>query len=365
MTETMVSWFTGAYPGFVEDMKKSDHNLDHNHVNPYHQEGDVWSHTMMVVLEAMRRTSDVRVYWAALLHDLGKPKARDVKNDRVRFFGHEGLSAFMALDVLNTAVEAGMFNKKDIQFVFRLIARHTDLFGRHIESPKKLKKTAESFGDDMDFFHALVLLSESDSAGRFVDPEKVPTQGLDYESMDAIRDTIGTSAIRPGSYIDYPKIVVLIGPPLSGKSTWIENIDYGNNEPTVICRDDLLMDMYARGGTYQEAWEAADQKHVDKVLMQKFNVAVKNRDKIIIDMTNMSAKSRRRWLAGVPRDYVKEAIVFATPANKLSVRNLNRYEDEKKFIPDYVIENMMKRYTDPGYDEFDAIDYAFPYAYDS
>ena len=38
-------------------------------------------------------------------------------------------------------------------------------------------------------------------------------------------------------------------------------------------------------------------------------------------MTNMSPKSRRKWLAHIPNNYLKTAIVFATPFSVLFERN--------------------------------------------
>jgi tRNA nucleotidyltransferase (CCA-adding enzyme) len=61
----------------------------------WHPEGDVWTHTLMVVDEARRRNDDLdrarlaAVMLGALCHDLGKPSTTAVIDGRIRSMGHE------------------------------------------------------------------------------------------------------------------------------------------------------------------------------------------------------------------------------------------------------------------------------------
>lgn len=61
----------------------------------WHPEGDVWTHTLMVVDQARRRNSDLdrarlaAVLLAAVCHDLGKPATTAVIDGRIRSPGHE------------------------------------------------------------------------------------------------------------------------------------------------------------------------------------------------------------------------------------------------------------------------------------
>ena len=64
----------------------------------YHPEGDVLTHCCLV-LEHVPEAEPV-LAWAAVLHDLGKPKTFERAADRIRFSGHDVLSATMARDVL-------------------------------------------------------------------------------------------------------------------------------------------------------------------------------------------------------------------------------------------------------------------------
>jgi tRNA nucleotidyltransferase (CCA-adding enzyme) len=61
----------------------------------WHPEGDVWTHTLMVIDEARRRNGDLdrarlaTVMLAAVCHDLGKPATTAVIDGRIRSPGHE------------------------------------------------------------------------------------------------------------------------------------------------------------------------------------------------------------------------------------------------------------------------------------
>ena len=64
----------------------------------YHPEGDVWTHTLLV-LEAVGPCTP-ELGWAALLHDIGKPSTISME-DRIRFHGHGETGARMAREILN------------------------------------------------------------------------------------------------------------------------------------------------------------------------------------------------------------------------------------------------------------------------
>ena len=60
----------------------------------YHPEGDVFVHTCLVLDHAVE--GDLVQAWAAVLHDVGKPATFERAADRIRFNGHDTLSADMA-----------------------------------------------------------------------------------------------------------------------------------------------------------------------------------------------------------------------------------------------------------------------------
>jgi len=84
----------------------------------YHQEGDVWEHTMRAI-SSLRETASVNVKLATLLHDIGKPQTFKLK-ERIRFDGHCQISAEIAQKILSRL----RFPKKDIDQITWLIKHH-------------------------------------------------------------------------------------------------------------------------------------------------------------------------------------------------------------------------------------------------
>ena len=64
----------------------------------YHPEGDVLTHVALVLGHVP--ANDPVLAWSAVLHDIGKPPTWREAEDRIRFDGHDVLSAKMAADVL-------------------------------------------------------------------------------------------------------------------------------------------------------------------------------------------------------------------------------------------------------------------------
>jgi putative nucleotidyltransferase with HDIG domain len=85
----------------------------------HHPEGDVWVHTRLL-LTHMRNPSPVLAL-SALLHDIGKPRTSKTDPDgRIRFFGHEGVSARMAEEILRRL----RFPNDEINAITACIANH-------------------------------------------------------------------------------------------------------------------------------------------------------------------------------------------------------------------------------------------------
>ena len=85
----------------------------------HHPEGDVWVHTRLL-LTHLKNPSPVLAL-SALLHDVGKPRTSKTEpNGRIRFFGHEGVGARMAEEILRRL----RFSNDDIGAITACIANH-------------------------------------------------------------------------------------------------------------------------------------------------------------------------------------------------------------------------------------------------
>jgi predicted kinase len=149
-----------------------------------------------------------------------------------------------------------------------------------------------------------------------------------------------------------PYVIILIGPPLSGKTSWVRK-----NFPDVevISRDEILMEVYG-SNDYNEAFKNVDQRIVDKVLHERLVSANERMKSVIIDMTHMISKRRKQNLDYFEDDYLKLAVIFPILSDdEYQRRNQKRLQEENKFIPVSVIKGMISSYQtiqeDEGFDK--------------
>jgi len=345
--ERILSTFMVEFPKLVDDMRSAVHNYDSKNLNPYHMEGTVWTHTMMVFNEAIRREYSPVVQLAALLHDVGKPKACEVRHDnrRVGFFGHDGLSYYISCDVMNSGV-FDFLNLTDYEThtVLKLTACHSMLFDY------KKSKNIQNIQRDNRFLKYLVALVNCDNAGRItsdLEQSKCTWDHLLISDSDVsnISEAVLSNCETENLSNDMSKLNVLVGPSNSGKSTYLKSL---NDSSVVISRDSIVETM-GDGETYNECWKTVDHKKVDEELMFQFNAALKKRENITVDMTNMSVKSRRKWVNPAKQiGYTTKAVVFTTGLEEMTTRAIKQ-KDKK--ISTWIIEKMCKQFAYPM--EFD------------
>ena len=202
---------------------------------------------------------------------------------------------------------------------------------------------------------------------------------------------------------DKKKLLVLVGPPSVGKSTWIKN-----NFPNayIINRDDIVErvaqsygwtydDLYelpsdsSKLGDYNEKYGTVIQapewmtwaKFVfDKVSQANMDVkdeltktlsnARPSGKDIVVDMTNMNAQFRKdalKIIEGYEDDYIKIAVDFKFKGAESIIKKVahKRAEEQKKLgksktIPDSSFDRMFMSYEEPskseGFDEIISVD---------
>ena len=408
----LVYWFQCEFTDLANDMKGSQHCVASNEPNPYHIEDHVWTHTMMVCMQAESGFGDKINLIAALLHDIGKPLSREVipfeakkpihtesneirnkgKNDgkpsglqkvvpksglKTHFRGHEGLSFYKSIDPLKQLLEFGVINQTEMNNILTIISMHGTLFDNisadgEMIKPHKVFGKFEKSGDGLQLFNQFVLQVRNDSLGRFF-------VSKDGRKSNAYR--LGSQIFTSGDFsvycleAGYPNIknsektaniTVLVGPPGCGKSTWLDSQVYEKGQkPVLVSRDSELMS-YAQyndiEGNYSQVWgqlTQEDQKEIDTNLQNVYNTAKKENKDIVVDMTNMSRKSRRKWLSNVPKTYSKSAIVFATSFKEVFKRLDKREKETGKAIPLEVAITMMKGFMVPTFDEVDFVNFVY------
>jgi poly(A) polymerase len=119
---------------------------------PLHHK-DVFEHTMGVV-ENIPSTPLLR--WAALLHDIGKPRTKSVQDGEVHFFGHEDVGERMARQILRRLHFDGRF----VERVARLVRMHLRVNSYDSEwTDAAVRRLMREAGDDLD---DLIHLSRAD-----------------------------------------------------------------------------------------------------------------------------------------------------------------------------------------------------------
>lgn len=327
----LIEEFQLRYPELVKQMHESTHHFSEERLNPYHLEGSIFTHSLMVCLMAENTSLSRSNKIACLLHDIGKPACRTVSEDRqrVHFIGHEGYSAHMSIDIMK---DFGL-TAHEIIHNFQIIAMHTDPF--KMDSEALMSRCFRNHKLYID----LKTVSECDHKGRFCQDI---SHGRELSSKKQ-------KLVTQDSYEN--EVIVLVGLPCSGKSTVRE--EYPNHE--VISRDDIIEEI-GEGSNYSEKWNSVDQKEVDKLLIKRKKDLISQKKDVIIDMTNLTRKSRRKRLSMFPASYKRKAIVCLTGLKEIKRRNEARRK-EGKFINWDVFERMMKTTYPPLFDEFEHIDW--------
>ena len=88
----------------------------------YHPEGDVWTHTLLM-LEGLPAGVSPTMAWGVLLHDVGKPPtfvSAETSGDRIRFNGHAEVGTLMAGEICGRL----RFSRADTEQIEALVANH-------------------------------------------------------------------------------------------------------------------------------------------------------------------------------------------------------------------------------------------------
>ena len=85
----------------------------------FHPEGDVWTHTLML-LEQLELDCSMTLAWGALLHDIGKPATFRIAPDRIRFDGHVEVGVAIATQICHRF----RFSNDETRQVLALVQNH-------------------------------------------------------------------------------------------------------------------------------------------------------------------------------------------------------------------------------------------------
>ena len=144
------------------------------------------------------------------------------------------------------------------------------------------------------------------------------------------------------------KVIMMIGVPGSGKSTWALNyvLEHPNDEVQIYSSDFYRLMLFG---------DENDQTHNNEVfsaMYQDIRKAYQDGVDIIIDATNLSYKDRTRTrnsLRGVP---ITHCVILATPIEKCIERDSHR----SRTVGEEVIKRCVCKFEIPTYDEIPSIE---------
>lgn len=102
----------------------------------FHPEGDVWTHTLMM-LDGLPAGASATLAWSVLLHDVGKPPTFRRAPDRIRFDNHADIGAKMAEEIGRRL----RMSNDEIEQIVSVVAQHM----KFPELPKMRESTLKRF----------------------------------------------------------------------------------------------------------------------------------------------------------------------------------------------------------------------------
>lgn len=332
-------------PDIVRSMMENTHAWSSSKLNPHHIESNTWSHVMMTTLvaEMLRVSKTVKI--AILLHDIGKPLAtvRLDDKEKVTMYGHEGMSVFLGLKFLSTL---DLTSEEKVR-ICQLISLHTYLY-KVINTEMYQKEISSFFNGNKALLLDLISMTMCDSLGRYAEVEDREFWENANKNFADVIEMTDNCVVKKETNLE---AVVLVGPPMSGKSTYVKQ---HLSNYIVLSRDNIIMEM-SQGKSYNDAYKEMNVAEVDTQFNKRKIEAIKASSNIVFDLTHMSKKSRRRALAGIPSNYKKIAVVFLVQYEELLLRNDIRTKGENKTIPLKVLHDMMGSFSFPliseGFDE--------------
>lgn len=154
-----------------------------------------------------------------------------------------------------------------------------------------------------------------------------------------------------------PRMILLVGLPCTGKSTYIAN-NIDPNEFEILSVDSHIDAEVARRrtngeeATYRSIW---DEYHptAKRLFKESLMKALEDKKNIIIDKTNLTLATRAEYIAlALENDYRVEAVIFETPEESLYNHLLRkRGERTGKIIYPEVILERQQSFCMPSEDE--------------
>jgi poly(A) polymerase len=188
----------------------------------FHPEGDVWTHTLLV-LEHLPASPSLPLALAALLHDVAKPVTQSFAG-RIRFHGHDEKGAEMTRDILTRL--------RYPNDVIERVASHVELHMRFKDIPQMRESRLKRFLRSP-HFDELLELHRSDRLGSLKDLSS-------YHELRAKLDSVEPEGLRPAPLINGDDVIALGCPPGPRLGSILRDVEDAQLEGAVHNRGEAL-----------------------------------------------------------------------------------------------------------------------------
>lgn len=169
--------------------------------NPrYHAEGDVWTHTMMVLDEAAKlrdRTANAYGFMlAALTHDFGKTVCTEEKNGVLHAYQHETKGLPLAETFLRRFTEEDAL----IRYVLNLVEYH--MKPNTVAGARSAKKVTNRMFDRSADPEGLICMALADDRGRITQVPSLDHEDFLYARLEAYREQMTMPCVKEKDLIE-------------------------------------------------------------------------------------------------------------------------------------------------------------------
>lgn len=154
---------------------------------------DVFEHSLRSLQHAADKDYPFEVRFAALLHDIGKPRSRRFEKDRndYTFHGHEVIGAHMAKDILKNL----RFSKEVSDIIYKLVRWHMFFADPDLITLSAVRRMIRNVGETQIDNLLDLRICDRIGTGR---PKEQPFRFRKYKSMvdEARRDPVSVSQLK-------------------------------------------------------------------------------------------------------------------------------------------------------------------------
>jgi predicted kinase len=157
---------------------------------------------------------------------------------------------------------------------------------------------------------------------------------------------VGLNGLKaPALQDSIERVTVLVGPPCSGKSTYLKTLEYD----FVISSDDIVEILCRQNGlSYHEYFQLPGEHSLKTEHCHIFESLVDeslNYKHVVWDLTNLTRRSRSKIFQHYPKIKISAvAFDFRGEEALLLARNQQRFLSQGKHIDEAVMEEMFKRF---------------------